>query len=54
MKDPGANGVAHIVGAGLAGLSCAIKLAQGGRRVALYEAARMAGGVAPTMTRRSI
>ena len=44
MKDPGANGVAHIVGAGLAGLSCAIKLAQGGRRLALYEAARMAGG----------
>ena len=44
MKDPGANGVAHIVGAGLAGLSCAIKLAQGGGRVALYEAARMAGG----------
>jgi squalene-associated FAD-dependent desaturase len=38
------NGVAHIVGAGLAGLSCAIKLAQAGRRVALYEAARMAGG----------
>ncbi len=44
MKDLGANGVAHIVGAGLAGLSCAIKLAQAGRRVALYEAARMAGG----------
>jgi len=44
MKAPVANGVAHIVGAGLAGLSCAIKLAQGGRRVALYEAARMAGG----------
>jgi squalene-associated FAD-dependent desaturase len=44
MRDPGANGVAHIVGAGLAGLSCAIKLAQAGRRVALYEAARMAGG----------
>jgi squalene-associated FAD-dependent desaturase len=38
------NGVAHIVGAGLAGLSCAIKLARAGRRVALYEAARMAGG----------
>jgi squalene-associated FAD-dependent desaturase len=38
------NGVTHIVGAGLAGLSCAIKLAQAGRRVALYEAARMAGG----------
>ncbi len=45
MKDPARmNGVAHIVGAGLAGLSCAIKLAQAGRRVALYEAARMAGG----------
>ena len=44
MKNPGANGAAHIVGAGLAGLSCAIKLAQAGRRVALYEAARMAGG----------
>jgi hydroxysqualene dehydroxylase len=44
MKNPGGNGVAHIVGAGLAGLSCAIKLAQAGRRVALYEAARMAGG----------
>ena len=44
MKNPGANGAAHIVGAGLAGLSCAIKLAQGGGRVALYEAARMAGG----------
>ncbi len=44
MKAPGMNGVTHIVGAGLAGLSCAIKLAQAGRRVALYEAARMAGG----------
>jgi squalene-associated FAD-dependent desaturase len=44
MKDPGMSGVTHIVGAGLAGLSCAIKLTQAGRRVALYEAARMAGG----------
>lgn len=34
----------HIVGAGLAGLSCAVRLANEGRRVALYEAARMAGG----------
>lgn len=34
----------HIVGAGLAGLSCAVRLADAGRRVALYEAARMAGG----------
>ncbi|MGA8172625.1 MAG: hydroxysqualene dehydroxylase HpnE [Methylocystis sp.] len=38
------NGVTHIVGAGLAGLSCATKLARSGRRVVLYEAARMAGG----------
>lgn len=34
----------HIIGAGLAGLSCAAKLADEGKRVALYEAARMAGG----------
>jgi squalene-associated FAD-dependent desaturase len=38
------SGVVHVVGAGLAGLSCAIRLAEAGRRVALYEAARMAGG----------
>jgi squalene-associated FAD-dependent desaturase len=34
----------HIIGAGLAGLSCAVRLADEGRRVALHEAARMAGG----------
>ena len=38
------NGVVHIIGAGLAGLSCAVRLTDDGRRVALYEAARMAGG----------
>ncbi len=38
------NGVTHVVGAGLAGLSCALKLAQAGSRVVLHEAARMAGG----------
>lgn len=38
------SGVVHIIGAGLAGLSCAIKLTDDGHRVALYEAARMAGG----------
>jgi hydroxysqualene dehydroxylase len=36
--------VVHIVGAGLAGLSCALKLGEEGRRVVLHEAARMAGG----------
>jgi squalene-associated FAD-dependent desaturase len=34
----------HIVGAGLAGLSAAVRLAQNGSRVALYEAAGQAGG----------
>ncbi|MBI1980870.1 MAG: FAD-dependent oxidoreductase [Methylocystis sp.] len=34
----------HVVGAGIAGLACALRLADAGRRVALYEAARMAGG----------
>ncbi|MEO1191423.1 MAG: hydroxysqualene dehydroxylase HpnE [Pseudomonadota bacterium] len=35
---------AHIVGAGLAGLSAAIRLAQSGWEVRLYEAAPQAGG----------
>jgi hydroxysqualene dehydroxylase len=34
----------HIVGGGLAGLSAAMRLAERGRRVALYEAAGQAGG----------
>jgi squalene-associated FAD-dependent desaturase len=34
----------HIVGAGLAGLSCALRLAGQGRKVVVHEAARMAGG----------
>jgi hydroxysqualene dehydroxylase len=38
------TGTTHIVGAGVAGLACAIRLADEGRRVAIYEAARMAGG----------
>lgn len=36
--------VFHIVGAGLAGLSAAVRLGQAGKRVVLYEAADHAGG----------
>ena len=38
------GGTVHIVGAGLAGLACAVALAARGRRVALHEAAGQAGG----------
>jgi hydroxysqualene dehydroxylase len=38
------SGTVHVIGAGLAGLSCALRLAERGRSVRLYEAARMAGG----------
>ena len=34
----------HIIGAGLAGLSCAVRLVRDGRRVVLYESALQAGG----------
>ncbi len=34
----------HIVGAGLSGLACAIRLSGQGRKVVVHEAARMAGG----------
>ncbi|MEE8500590.1 MAG: hydroxysqualene dehydroxylase HpnE [Kiloniellales bacterium] len=34
----------HVVGAGISGLSCAVRLARRGRAVALYEAAAQAGG----------
>ena len=34
----------HIVGAGIAGLACAVRLAGQGRPVSLYEAAAQAGG----------
>lgn len=34
----------HIIGAGLAGLAAALRLADGSRRIALYEAAPQAGG----------
>ena len=34
----------HIAGAGLAGLACALSLAETGRRVVVYEATQQAGG----------
>lgn len=36
--------VVHVVGAGLAGLSTAVRLAEAGERVALHESAKAAGG----------
>ena len=38
------SGVVHVIGAGLAGLAAATRLAAEGRRVVMHEAARMAGG----------
>ncbi|MER2266660.1 hydroxysqualene dehydroxylase HpnE [Methylobacterium oxalidis] len=37
-------GIVHVVGAGLAGLSAAVTLAERGSRVVLHEAAKQAGG----------
>ena len=33
----------HVIGAGLAGLACAVRCATAGRKIALYEAAGHAG-----------
>ncbi|MBI5165027.1 MAG: FAD-dependent oxidoreductase [Magnetospirillum sp.] len=38
------NGTLHVVGAGLAGLACAVAAARGGARVVVHEAAAVAGG----------
>jgi squalene-associated FAD-dependent desaturase len=38
------GGTLHVIGAGLSGLSCALRVALGGRKVAVYEAATRAGG----------
>lgn len=37
-------GTVHVIGAGIAGLSCAVRCAQGGHSVAVYEASPQAGG----------
>ena len=37
-------GTVHVVGAGLAGLSASVALAESGARVVLHEAAKQAGG----------
>ena len=34
----------HVVGAGISGLACAVRLAKAGRAVTLHEAAAQAGG----------
>jgi squalene-associated FAD-dependent desaturase len=44
MADAAAPGTVHVIGAGIAGLACAVRLAARGRRVRLYEAAGQAGG----------
>ncbi|KAA0593437.1 squalene-associated FAD-dependent desaturase [Azospirillum lipoferum] len=39
-----APGIVHVIGAGLAGLAAAVRLAEAGRRVAVYDQAPQAGG----------
>jgi squalene-associated FAD-dependent desaturase len=38
------EGTVHVIGAGMAGLAASVRLAQSGRKVALYDAAGQAGG----------
>lgn len=38
------NGTLHVIGAGVAGLACAVSAVQKGQRVAVYEATKQAGG----------
>ena len=43
------SGTVHVVGAGVAGLACALRLADAGRRVVLHEATPGAGGRARSL-----
>jgi squalene-associated FAD-dependent desaturase len=44
FSDRQSTGRVHVIGAGLAGLAAATRLARAGRQVTLYEAAQQAGG----------
>jgi hydroxysqualene dehydroxylase len=44
MAETSAEGTVHVIGAGIAGLACAVRLTRQGRIVRLYEAAGQAGG----------
>ena len=41
---PSSDHHVHIIGAGMAGLSAAVRCVEGGLRVSLYDSARQAGG----------
>ncbi|WP_374652673.1 hydroxysqualene dehydroxylase HpnE [Dongia sp.] len=43
-SNPASRGRVHVIGAGLAGLAAATRLARAGRQVTLHEAAQQAGG----------
>src|SRR5262249_26172306 len=43
-RGPMSAGTVHVIGAGLAGLSAAVRLAERGRRVVMHEALEHAGG----------
>ena len=44
MATPATKRSVHVIGAGLAGLSCAVALVRAGMQVSVHEAARFAGG----------